>query len=157
MSPHPQDMTEDLFDVMAANRPKLSAALHFPVQSGSNRILKLMNRNYTIEEYLQKIDWIRQRMPDATISTDIIVGFPGETEEDFEQTMKVLEIVRYDLVYSFIYSPRAFTKASSMQDDCPVQVKGARLERLQERQENIAVERNLTNIGKTLTCLVEKR
>jgi tRNA-2-methylthio-N6-dimethylallyladenosine synthase len=157
MSPHPQDMTIELFDIMAAYRPKVAASLHFPLQSGSDRILKLMNRTYTVDEYLTKIGWIRERMPDATISTDIIVGFPGETEEDFLATMAIVETVRFDLIYSFIYSPRAFTKASLMSDDCSYAVKQHRLDRLQERQTEIAAERNATNIGKTLRCLVEKR
>jgi tRNA-2-methylthio-N6-dimethylallyladenosine synthase len=157
MSPHPQDMTIELFDIMAAYRPKVAASLHFPVQSGSDRILTLMNRTYTAAEYLTKIGWIRERMPDATISTDIIVGFPGETEEDFLATMTIVEAVRFDLIYSFIYSPRAFTKASSMPDDCSYAVKQQRLDRLQERQTEIASQRNAMNIGKTLRCLVEKR
>lgn len=157
VSPHPQDMTVELFDVMAAHRPKITAYVHFPLQSGSNSILKKMNRNYTIEEYLDKVAWVRERMPDATISTDLIVGFPGETEEDYQATLHALEKVRYDLIYSFIYSPRKYTKAWPMQDDCPAAVKSARLELLQKRQIDIAAEQNARNIGKTLTCLVEKR
>lgn len=157
ISPHPYDMTVDLFDVMAQYRPKITAYLHFPVQSGSNRILSLMNRHYTAEQYLEKIGWIVERMPDATISTDIIVGFPGETEEDFVQTMDIVNKVKFDLIYSFIYSSRKYTKASQMPDDCLVSTKQARLDMLQERQTAIALERNQQNIGKTLTCLVEKR
>ncbi len=157
ISPHPQDMTIDLFDVMKEFGSKIAASLHFPVQSGSNEILKAMNRNYSIEEYLQKVGWIRDRMPDATISTDIIVGFPGETEQDFLATMDVIEKVRYDLIYSFIYSPRKFTKAWKMADDCPADIKSARLETLQKRQMEIAFEQNSLNIGKIITCLVEKR
>jgi tRNA-2-methylthio-N6-dimethylallyladenosine synthase len=157
ISPHPQDMTIDLFDIMKQYRPKIAASLHFPLQSGSDVILKAMNRNYTFEEYLKKIAWIRERMPDATISTDLIVGFPGETDQDFEMTMHALETVRYDLIYSFIYSPRKYTKAWRMLDECPAEVKSARLEKLQARQMEIALEQNSKNIGKTLTCLVEKR
>lgn len=157
ISPHPKDMTVELFDVMAAHRPKITAYVHFPLQSGSNNILDAMNRNYTIELYLEKINWIRQRMPDATISSDMIVGFPGETEEDFQATMKAIEQVRYDLIYSFIYSPRKYTKAARMDDNCLPEVKSARLEALQKRQTEIAFEQNSLNIGKTLTCLVEKR
>ncbi len=156
-SPHPQDMTIGLFDVMAVHRPKVTASLHFPLQSGSNRILALMNRNYTAEQYIEKIGWVRQRMPDVTISTDIIVGFPGETEEDFLATMALIEQVRYDLIYSFVYSPRQFTKASTMEDTCSYNVKQERLDRLQMRQKTIAYELNSANIGKTLICLVENR
>lgn len=157
MSPHPQDMTRELFEVMAAYRPKVAASLHFPVQSGSDRILQLMNRTYLIDEYLTKINWIRELMSDATISTDIIVGFPGETEEDFLATMAVVDHVKFDLIYSFIYSPRAFTKASAMKDDCSYAIKQQRLDRLQARQTEIASQRNALNIGKILRCLVEKR
>ena len=107
-------MTEDLLDVMAALRPKVCAAVHLPLQSGSNRILSLMNRTYTVEHYLQQIEWIYKRMPDVMLSTDIIVGFPTETEEEFLETMRVVEQVRYDLIYSFIYSPRLYTKAALM-------------------------------------------
>lgn len=157
VSPHPQDMTLDLFDIMKEYRPKIAAALHFPLQSGSNTMLQAMNRNYTVEKYLGQIAAIRERMPDATISTDLIVGFPGETEQDFLATMDVIEKVRYDLIYSFIYSRRKYTKAWPMADNCPPEVKSARLELLQKRQMEIAFEQNSRNIGKTLTCLVEKR
>lgn len=156
-SPHPQDMTKDLFDVMAAHRPKIAASLHFPVQSGSSATLANMNRNYTREEYLEKIEWLRQRMPDATISTDIIVGFPGETEEDFLATMDLVEKVRFDNIFSFVYSRRKYTKAWDMEDPCPSHVKQERLTQLQTRQKTIAAEQNSRNIGKTLLCLVEKR
>ena len=157
ISPHPQDMTVELFDVMAVHRDKLSWYVHFPVQSGSNRILEAMSRNYTIERYLEQIDWLRERMPEATVSTDIIVGFPGETEEDFQATMAVVEKVRFDLIYSFIYSPRKYTRAARMEDDCPPDVKSQRLQQLQARQEVIALEQNSTYIGKIIRCLVEKR
>ena len=150
-------MTVDLFDVMAAHPDRLPWSVHFPVQSGSNKILDAMLRNYTIERYHEQIQWLRDRMPTATISTDIIVGFPGETEEDFLATMAVIEKVRFDLVYSFIYSPRKYTRAAKMEDDCLPEVKGMRLEALQKRQLAIALENNTTNIGKNLRCLVEKR
>ncbi len=157
ISPHPQDMTVDLFDVMAEHPHRLPWGVHFPVQSGSNKILDAMLRNYTIERYLEQIQWLRDRMPTAAISTDIIVGFPGETEEDFLATMAVIEKVRFDLVYSFIYSPRKYTRAAKMEDDCLPEVKGMRLEALQKRQLEIALENNSRNIGKKLRCLVEKR
>ena len=157
VSPHPQDMTVELFDVMAAHREKLSWYVHFPVQSGSNTILAAMSRNYTIERYLEQITWLRDRMPTATISTDISVGFPGETDADFEATMDAIERVRFDLIYSFIYSPRKYTRAARLADDCLPEIKGKRLERLQARQMEIALEQNSKNIGRVLRCLVEKR
>ena len=109
VSPHPQDMTREMFEVIAANRPKLTAYIHFPVQSGSDKVLEMMKRNYTAAQYLEQIGWLRDLMPDATISTDIIVGFPGESEEDYLATRQLMETVRYDLIYSFIYSPRKYT------------------------------------------------
>jgi tRNA-2-methylthio-N6-dimethylallyladenosine synthase len=108
VSPHPQDMTKELFEVMAQCKDKLCSYVHFPVQSGSNRILKLMNRNYTSEEYLEKIGWLKKLIPNATISTDIIVGFPGETEEDYQETIKLLDTVK------LIFSIRLFIRAESI-------------------------------------------
>lgn len=157
ISPHPQDMTRDLFEVIAQYREKLAGYIHFPVQSGSDRILSIMKRNHTVEKYLEQIDWIRELLPGATISTDIIVGFPGETEEDYLATRALMETVKYDLIYSFIYSPRKYTSASRMEDTSSYQEKQKLLDALQERQKEISLERNLLNIDKTLKCLVEKR
>ena len=156
VSPHPQDMTKDLFQVVASHRPKLTAFLHFPLQSGSDTILKAMNRNYTSAEFLEKIGWIKELMPDAGITTDIIVGFPGETEQDYLATREVMEKVQFDQIYSFIYSKRKFTKAYNMPDDCPQEEKARRLSELQMRQREISLEQNRKNIGKTLKVLVEK-
>ncbi len=156
VSPHPQDMTKDLFQVMADNRPKLTAFLHFPLQSGSDTILKAMNRNYTVAEFLEKIGWIKELMPDAGITTDIIVGFPGETEQDYLATRKVMEMVKFDQIYSFIYSKRKFTKAYNMPDDCTQEEKARRLSELQRRQREISLEQNREKIGKTLKVLIEK-
>ncbi|MFA6527624.1 MAG: MiaB/RimO family radical SAM methylthiotransferase [Candidatus Babeliales bacterium] len=157
ISPHPQDMTRDLFEVMAKYRKKLVGYLHFPLQSGSNRILQAMNRTYTAEEYLEKVGWIHELLPDATITTDIIVGFPGETEEDYQATRRVMEDVKFDLIYSFIYSRRKYTKAFSMEDNCSMQEKEARLEALQKRHIEICQERNQRLVGKQIKALVEKR
>ena len=157
ISPHPQDMTRDLFQVMAQYREKLVGYLHFPLQSGSNRILQAMNRTYTAEEYLEKVGWIRELLPDATITTDIIVGFPGETEEDYQATRRVMEDVQYDLIYSFIYSRRKYTKAFAMEDMCPMQEKEARLEALQKRQIEVCQKRNDRLVGRRVKALVEKR
>lgn len=157
ISPHPQDMTKDLFQVMARYREKLVGYLHFPLQSGSNRILQAMNRTYTAQEYLEKVGWIHELLPDATITTDIIVGFPGETDEDYQATRRMMEDVKFDLIYSFIYSRRKYTKAFSMEDNCSVQEKEARLEALQKRHIEICQERNQRLVGRRLKALVEKR
>ncbi|MCF7799718.1 tRNA (N6-isopentenyl adenosine(37)-C2)-methylthiotransferase MiaB [Candidatus Babeliales bacterium] len=157
VSSHPKDMTIDLLHVMANYSDKLCAYVHFPLQSGSNKILQSMNRTYTIEKYMEQIDWIRKILPQATITTDIIVGFPGETEQDYLMTRKIIEQVRYDLVYSFIYSPRKYTKASLMEDNCPIEEKNRRLQELQTRQMEICFENNLLTVGKTFKTLVEKR
>ena len=157
ISPHPQDMTKELFEVMAEYRPKLTGYVHFPLQSGSDKILDLMNRNYTASEYLAKIAWVKELLPDATLSTDIIVGFPGETEEDYQATRNVMEQVKFDIIYSFIYSPRQYTKAFKMEETCSAEEKSIRLEALQKRQIEICLEQNSRNIGKTLQALVEKR
>jgi tRNA-2-methylthio-N6-dimethylallyladenosine synthase len=157
VSPHPKDMTKDVLHVMAQHKDKLCAYVHHPLQSGSNKILQAMNRTYTIEQYLEQIDWIRDILPDATITTDVIVGFPGETNDDYLQTMAVIEKVKFDNVYSFIYSPRKYTKAAQIPDKCTQEEKTERLNALQERQTEICKEKNCLNLGKFLKCLVEKR
>lgn len=157
VSPHPQDMTVDLFDVMAQHKDKITAFLHFPLQSGSNKILQAMNRKYTTDEFLQKIEWARKALPGLTITTDIIVGFPGETEDDYLETRKLMEIIKFDQIYSFVYSKRKYTKAFDMVDDCPESIKLNRLMMLQARQREISLERNHAWIGKSLKILVEKQ
>lgn len=157
VSPHPKDMTIDVLDVIACNRDKLCDYIHLPLQSGSNRVLELMNRTYTIQEYMEKVGWIKDKLPNSTISTDIIVGFPTETEQEYLETRKVMEEVNYDLIYSFIYSSRKYTKASLLIDNCSKQEKTRRLNELQERQLQISLKQNSLNIGKTLKTLVEKR
>lgn len=157
VSPHPQDITENLFEILAKNRNKLAAYLHFPMQSGSNKILKAMNRSYTVEEYLEKIGWARSFLPGIVITTDMIVGFPGETEEDYLQTRNVMELVKFDQIYSFVYSKRKFTKAYSLPDDCSEKEKFRRLNLLQMRQRDISLECNQAHVGKTLKILVEKQ
>ena len=157
MSPHPQDMTEELFDVIANNQQKIPPYIHFPVQSGSNRILHLMGRNYTIDEYLDQINWIKQRMKNAVISTDFLVGFPGETKEDFNATIDLITKIQYDFSYSFIYSPRRYTKACKMNDNCSPHEKLKRLTELQTHQKNISLQQNKKYVGKKIKTLVEKR
>ena len=156
MTSHPKDASRKLIDTMAAN-PKIARQFHLPVQSGSDRILKAMNRNYTRESYLSLIRYMREKMPDIAISTDIIVGFPGETEEDFEETLSIVREARYDMMYSFIYSKRSGTPAAEMADQIPPAVTGARFPRLLEVQNEISVERNLVRENQTLRVLVDGR
>lgn len=157
VSPHPKDMTNDVLETMAKYSPKLCAWVHFPLQAGNDRVLELMKRTYTVEKYMEQIGEIRTHLPHATITTDIIVGFPGETEEEYEGTRAVMEAVRYDHIFSFIYSPRKYTKAFVLGDDVPAEVKGKRLEALQARSKEICLERNKLMEGRTYTVLVEKR
>lgn len=157
VSPHPKDMTNDVLEAMARYPEKLCGWCHFPLQAGSTRILDLMGRTYTKEEYLAQIDNIRRILPHATISTDIIVGFPGETHEEYLETRDVQEKVKFDLVFSFIYSRRKYTKAYAMGDTCPMEEKSARLTALQDRQKEICLEQNRAYIGKNMRVLVEKR
>jgi len=151
---HPKDFTRDLAKTMK-ELPKVCSYLHLPIQSGSSRILALMNRGYTKEEYLEKIGWVKEEVPGVTLSSDMIVGFPGETDEDFKETMDVVEKVRFDVVFSFKYSPRPFTKAAELPDSVPNEVKTARLIALQRRQREIQIERNKELVGKELTVLVD--
>jgi len=151
---HPAQMTESLMDSMAAARPRLCPYLHLPVQSGSNRVLKKMRRGYDRETYLKKIAGLRDRIPGIAFGTDIIVGFPNESEEDFSETLSLLDEVRFDTVYSFAYSPRPDTAALDLQD-LPLPVKLERLERLHSRQHAIQVERNARWVGRTTEVLVE--
>ncbi|MBM3886359.1 MiaB/RimO family radical SAM methylthiotransferase [Candidatus Dependentiae bacterium] len=158
VSPHPQDMTPELFDVIAQHQDRIPPYVHFPMQAGSNRVLELMKRNYSIEQFKEQIGWLRDRVPNATISTDIIVGFPGETEADFAQTMQAVEAIRFDWVYSFNYSPRKHTLASrTMGDDVPQEVKSKRLDVLQTRQIEIGADIYIKHVDKIYEVLVEKR
>ena len=154
MTSHPKDATKELFDVMA-NSQKICHHLHLPVQCGSDRILQAMNRRYTVEQYLGLIDYARSVMPDISFTTDIIVGFPGETLEDFQGTMELLKKVRYDSLFSFIYSKRVGTKAASMPDDTPHSVKSDRLQQLLALQRTIGEEVLSEYVGKTLRILVD--
>ena len=159
MTSHPKDASHRLVDVIAAHcsddcRPKIVKQFHIPLQAGSDRILKAMNRHYDSAAYLSLIDYMRGKIPDIALSTDIIVGFPGETEEDFEDTLKMLEKVRFDAFFSFIYSPRKGTPAAEM-EQIPEQVKNDRFRRLLEVQNRISLEKNREYIGKTERVLVE--
>ena len=151
---HPQDMSDRLIDTMA-EWENICNYIHLPFQSGSNRILELMNRTYTAEHYLQRIERIREVMPDAALSTDVIAGFPTETEEDHQATMDLLKRVGYDGAYMFKYSPRERTRAWNMGDDVPDEVKGRRLQEIIDLQNGISAERNAAREGTVMQVLVE--
>ncbi len=153
-SPHPKDMREDVIRAHA-ELPSLCEHIHLPLQSGSSHVLKRMRRTYTRERYLDRATLIREHVPDCALTTDIIVGFPGETEADFDQTIEVAEDVGYDGAFTFIYSPRRGTEAASLPDQIPHQVKVERLERLVEVIQRRAQERALRFVGRTLEVLVE--
>ncbi len=153
-SPHPKDMREDVIQAHA-QLPALCEHMHLPLQSGSSAILKRMRRTYTRERYLDRVALIREHVPDCALTTDIIVGFPGETEEDFQQTLAVAEQVGYDGAFTFIYSPRRGTEAADMDEQIPHEVKVERLERLVEVIQRRAADRAQRFIGRTLEVLVE--
>ena len=152
---NPKDLSDELIDCFA-EIDILCPQFHLPVQSGSDSILKRMNRKYSIKEYLQKVDGLRKVCPQVAITTDIIVGFPGETEEDFKGTMNLLETVQYNGSFSFKYSDRPGTKAQLLDSKVPEPVKSDRLQRFQKRQDEISLEKNRSYVGDTLMILVEK-
>lgn len=154
MTSHPKDMTEELIDCYG-DLNSLCEHVHLPVQSGSNRTLKLMNRRYTRERYLYLVDRLRERVPDIAITTDIIVGFPGETEEDFAETLSLVETVGYDAAYTFAYSPRALTKAAEMPDHIDKETKSERLARLNSLVSSGMIDKNKVYDGKVVEVLVE--
>jgi tRNA-2-methylthio-N6-dimethylallyladenosine synthase len=153
-SPHPKDMREDVIRAHA-ELPALCEHIHLPLQSGSSTILKRMRRTYTRERYLDRVALIREHVPDCALTTDMIVGFPGETEADFEQTLSLAEEVGYDGAFTFIYSPRRETEAAEMDGQIPHDVKVQRLERLVEVIQRRAAERAQRFIGRDLEVLVE--
>jgi tRNA-2-methylthio-N6-dimethylallyladenosine synthase len=152
---HPAQMTERLMDAMAAAHPTVCPYLHLPVQSGSSAVLRAMRRGYDRERYLEKIEGLRRRIPDISFGTDIIVGFPTETERDFAETLSLLDEVRFDTVYSFTYSPRPGTVAGRETDDVPAGIKLERLRRLQAHQRSIQEPRMQRWVGRELEVLVE--
>ena len=154
MSSHPKDATPELMDVLLECE-HMAKHLHLPVQSGSNAILKRMNRNYTVEKYLSQVDYIRSKSPDFSLTTDLIVGFPDESEEDFQKTLDLIQKVRYDNLYSFIYSKRTGTKAATMPDSISPEEKSRRMQKLLALQREISVENNQRFIGRTLTVLCD--
>jgi tRNA-2-methylthio-N6-dimethylallyladenosine synthase len=153
-SPHPSDINPKLMDLYG-HLPKLCNNVHLPLQAGSNSVLRRMKRDYTRETYLARATYLRRVRPDITFGTDIIVGFPGETEEDFQQTLDIVEQVCFSNVYSFKYSQRPFTAALKLPDDVPEEVKSERLLRLQDLQKRIQIRLNATMIGSLQEVLVE--
>ncbi|MCF0141781.1 MAG: tRNA (N6-isopentenyl adenosine(37)-C2)-methylthiotransferase MiaB [Parasporobacterium sp.] len=155
MTSHPKDLSPELIEVMKSE-PKLCSHLHLPMQSGSSRILKLMNRHYTKEDYLDLVNRIRTAIPDIAITTDIIVGFPGETEEDFLETMDAVKKAGFESAFTFIYSKRTGTKAASFEDQVPEDIVKDRFDRLLKLVTDIAKEKTLLHVGKEMDVLVEE-
>ena len=154
MTSHPRDAGQKLFDTMAAY-PKIAKQHHLPFQSGSSRVLKAMNRHYDREKYLERVAYAKSVMPDLVLTSDVIVGFPGETEEEFEETISLIEQVRYDALFTFIFSPRTGTPAASMEDPTPKSEKNRRFDRLCNVQNAISEEIHQNYVGKCLRCLVD--
>jgi tRNA-2-methylthio-N6-dimethylallyladenosine synthase len=153
-SPHPKDFRAPVIEAMA-ECPSVCEHVHLPLQSGSSRILKRMRRTYDRDRYLRLVAELRAAIPDLALGTDLIVGFPGETDADFEETLAVVEEVRFDSAFTFIFSPRAGTEAAAMPDQVPEEVKHARLERLVRVVQRIAAERNAERVGRVEEVLVE--
>jgi tRNA-2-methylthio-N6-dimethylallyladenosine synthase len=153
-SPHPKDMREDVI-LAHAGLPSLCEHIHLPLQSGSTPVLKRMRRTYSRERYMDRVALIREHVPDCALTTDIIVGFPGETEEDFEQTLEVVEEVGYDGAFTFVFSPRRGTEAATFEDQVPHATKRERMERLVDLVQRRARERAARFVGRTMEVLVE--
>lgn len=155
MTSHPKDLSDELIEVMKHSK-KICRHLHLPLQSGSSRILKIMNRRYDKEHYLQLVAKLRAAVPDISLTTDLIVGFPGETEEDFAETMDVVKKVRFDGAFTFIYSKRTGTPAAAMEEQVPQEVVKDRFDRLLKSVQQISAEKSGTLTGKTLPVLIEE-
>jgi tRNA-2-methylthio-N6-dimethylallyladenosine synthase len=153
-SPHPKDFRAPVITALA-ECASVCEQVHLPLQSGSSRVLKAMRRTYSRERYLALVDRLREAVPDLALGTDVIVGFPGETERDFEETLEIAEEVRFDSAFTFIYSPRAGTEAAELLDQVPQEVKHRRLERLVDVVQRIAAERNAERVGRVEEVLVE--
>jgi len=153
-SPHPKDIREDVIRAHA-ELPSVCEHIHLPLQSGSTRVLKAMRRTYGRERYLDRVAMIRELVPDCALTTDIIVGFPGETDGDFQETLDVVEEVRYDSAFTFIFSPRRDTPAATLVDQVPHEVKRERMERLVNTVQRHATERAQRFVGRTMDVLVE--
>jgi tRNA-2-methylthio-N6-dimethylallyladenosine synthase len=151
---HPKDLSDKLIEVMA-EEGRVMEHIHLPVQAGSTRVLSAMNRGYTRGEYLERVQRLRESMPEISITTDLMVGFPGESEDEFQETLSLLDEVHYDEAFSFAYTPRPFTSAARLPGALPEGVIKDRLYRLQEKQNRITLERNRAQVGKELRVLVE--
>ena len=156
MTSHPRDASRKLFDTMA-KYPKIAKQLHLPFQSGSSRVLKAMNRHYDREKYLEAVNYAKSVMPELVLTSDVIVGFPGETEEEFEETISLIQAVQYDALFTFIFSPRPGTPAAALEDPTPKEEKNRRFDRLCAVQNEISQEIHNRYIGTTLRCLVDGR
>ena len=154
MTSHPRDAGKKLFDTMASS-PKIAKQLHLPFQSGSSRVLKAMNRHYDRETYLELVNYAKQVMPDLVLTSDVIVGFPGETADEFEETITLIQQVHYDSLFTFIFSPREGTPAARMEDLTPKEEKNRRFDRLCAVQNAISEEIHQGYVGKTMRCLVD--
>jgi len=154
MTSHPRDFYDKLVSVVA-KLPKVCEHIHLPFQAGSNNILRLMNRGYTREYYLALVDKIKSAVPDVALTTDIMVGFPGESDADFADTVDLVQRVEFDSAFTFIYNKREGTPAARMTDQVPDEIKSARIQALIELQNGITLRRNGAEVGKVLECLVE--
>jgi tRNA-2-methylthio-N6-dimethylallyladenosine synthase len=154
MSSHPKDISSELIDVIAKERV-LCRHIHLPVQHGSTKVLAEMNRKYSREDYLSKVDMIRQKLPDVSLTTDILIGFPGETEEDFEETVSLMETVGYETAYMYYYNPREGTKACTMPNQIPMEIKKKRLARIIDLQQKITHTEINKRVGTVVQVLVE--
>lgn len=155
MTSHPKDTSHELIEAIARYSPKIAPYFHLPMQSGSDKILKAMNRTYTSQKYLETVEKLRTSVPDIAISTDIIVGFPGESEEDFQGTLDILRKVEFDMVYAFIYSPREGTRAAKMDEQIAGEVKSDRISRLLRLQDGISEKKNAPYLGRTVRVLFD--
>ena len=142
MTSHPKDLSKDVVDTIASNK-KLSKEIHLPVQSGSNKILELMNRKYTIEHYLEIVDYIKEKIPNVRLTTDLIVGFPGETEEDFNQTIELVKKVKFDGIFAYMYSVRTGTKAEKMENQVPQEIKNERVNKVLNLEKELLKDKNV--------------
>ncbi len=154
MTSHPKDASRKLIDVMSSSR-HVAKHFHLPMQAGSDRVLKVMNRRYDFEKYMGIVEYIREKIPDCVITSDIIVGFPSETDDEFEMTLEALKKVRFDMIYSFIYSQRKGTPAAEMEEQISAEEKKRRMDKLLTVQNEISLERNKAMEGKTVRVLCE--
>ncbi len=157
MTSHPKDVSDELIELFADNKSKLVPYFHLPLQSGSDEVLKRMNRTYNTERYLSVVNKLRKIRPDIALSTDIIVGFPGETEEDFQKTLDILSEVRFDFVFAFVYSVREGTPAAKMPEQIDAKIKSERITKLLKIQDGIALSKNQKYVGEIFDVLVDAK